>query len=345
MPTTGQFILRPGQPGEYVPGQVPENLPLPGSDDDMKTGKTRTSDDRLSPKKPRVDSRGAGSSLDLETFKGLLAEQAAQINETQRHALAELMSGLRKDLETHKEEIRQEVKTAEKKVTVVESQVANLMDRVAKLEGGAPNGGVSVPGLDDRHRYTLVYGGWPRESARKDILASLDAALHRLDLIKGMVDSSPFCTGPRRSLALQSFSVRPGENYVGMRSRMSVVIATIANSTVGLGDGDSKLWASYSRTREQRTNGDHAAWVRRTVRKIAPMQEDWLEVEYSAGGVWLRGHKIASAVDHKPKDVALESLLLNPDKGDRLWVNAGLMAEILDTTVAAVKKAADEVRR
>ena len=54
-----------------------------------------------SPKKQRLDK----GSVNVETIKTLLAEQAAQINETQRHHTADMMQGLRKDLEQHKEEL------------------------------------------------------------------------------------------------------------------------------------------------------------------------------------------------------------------------------------------------
>ena len=78
---------------------------------------------------------------------------------------------------------------------------------------------------------------------------------------------------------------------------MSVIIAGISNSRVLVGEGDSRLWVSFSRTKEARQNGDHSAWVRRMVRHIMPEEEEWLELEYAAGGSWLKATKVSSAVD------------------------------------------------
>ena len=71
-----------------------------------------------------------------------------------------------------------------------------------------------------------------------------------------------------------------------MRNRMSVVIAAISNTTVQLGSGN-KLWASFSKSKEARMNGDWCAWVRRMVRRADDSQETGLETEYTTGTCWL----------------------------------------------------------
>ena len=303
MPT----ILRVGEPGVYVPGQLPEQEPLPGSD-----GETQ----KVSPKKQRTGGQSGGAVIDVETFKSLLAEQAAQINETQRLAMADMMANFRKDLDEHKSVVQQELRQTCQRAENTEKKIGDLAARVGMLESAQGKAQMGATGQDDRHKFTLVFGGWPRDSARKDILKDLQTTLTRLDL-KGLTDADPFTTGPRRSLALQSFVVRPNETFVGMRNRMSVIVAAISNTAVILGDGEAKLWASFSRSREARQNGDHAAWMRRVIRKVSPGQEEWLEVEYGAGAAWLRGQKFCSAVDPAPDGVPREFLLTDPAKGDK----------------------------
>ena len=161
------------------------------------------------------------------------------------------------------------------------------MERVEKLERGAG---------DDKHLYTLVYGGWPRESARKDILSNLDETLRKLEL-RALTDTAAFTTGPRKSMALQSFKVREGETFASMRSRMASIVSAIATTEVRVGPGGKRMFATFSKLRELRERGDHSAWIRRTIRSLNADQESALEVEYNTGGAWLHGRKIASAVD------------------------------------------------
>ena len=65
---------------------------------------------------------------------------------------------------------------------------------------------------------------------------------------------------------------------------------------MGAEDGDRRrLWCSFSRTKEARANGAHAAWVRRTVRHLLPAAEERLETDYPSGTCWIGMAKIASA--------------------------------------------------
>ena len=294
-------VLRVSAPGLELPGAVEaETLPIPDHDDDVKDGL------QGSPKKPRKNA--ADLTVDLETLKKLLADQAAQINETQRTCLSQAITGLRQDFETHRDELKKDLHGTSIRVTSVEETLATVQERLTKLEQReAPSGEKGPTSLDDRHKYTLVYGGWPKDSARKDILQSLGQAFDRLELTP-LLDTQAFTTGPRRSMALQTFHVRAGETFVSMRNRMSVVIAAIANTTIYLGAGETnKLWSSYSKPKEARLNGGHSAWVRRLVRSLDGSQEQFLEAEYSSGACWLHGKKVCSAVEAVPEGVGIDS--------------------------------------
>ena len=85
---------------------------------------------------------------------------------------------------------------------------------------------------------------------------------------------------------------------VGTRGRMAAVIAAVSATEfqVGAEDGERRrLWCSFSRTKEARANGAHAAWVRRTVRHLDPAAEERLETDYPSGTCWIGMAKIASA--------------------------------------------------
>ena len=141
--------------------------------------------------------------------------------------------------------------------------------------------------------YTLVYGGRPRETQRKVILSDLEDVFRKLEL-SPLMDGKPFTTGARRSLALQSFCVRDNEhgNLTAMRGRMQAVVAALSNSNVFLGSDQNKLWVSFSKPKETRLNGNHAAWIRRSVRSTDRDQEELRLRRISDGiQVWIEsGH-------------------------------------------------------
>ena len=343
MPKGDQYILRVGQPGVLVPGTVPETTALPGSDDEGMQGGKREA--RGSPKKPRRSMDNDDHGISLESLKELFSEQAAKIHESQRLAMSEMMQNLRGELEGHSQSLRAELQVTEAKVDKVDVQMQDVLARVAKLESqGASGQGASASGrADDRHKFTIVYVGWERESSRKTILSQLAAAMDRLELTK-LTDAPAFTTGPRRSLALQSFTIRPGECYTSMRNRMSVIIATLANTTVLLGDTDRKLWASFSRTKEARMNGDHAAWLCRIVRKASPDKEEWLELDYAAGAGWIAEAKVSSAIDPLPEGQK-EHCLVDTAKENKPWIHIAKLSEVLKVSAKVLRQVAEDVKR
>ena len=325
-----RILLRVGEPGLLAPGQ----LPLPDDDDDAVAHR--------SPKKLK----GPPMPVDLETLRGLLAEQVAVIQEAHREALSQAVDGLRADLDGHKRELRREIKAAEEsvqqRVDATDVKLESLVARVVQLEqrGGADHSG--APPAPERHRCTLVYGGWQRESARKDILAELGKALTALDL-DPLTDTAPFTTGQRRSMALQAFKIRPGETEVGMRGRMSAIVAALSTSTILL-SGERKLWSAFSKPKEVRLNGDHAAWVRRTIRGLSEAEESRLETEYNTGCCWFHDLKISSAVESRG-DKSTEELVVNEDRPGKPWIDAAKIAELLKMPVARVVKAINDSKR
>ena len=168
--------------------------------------------------------------------------------------------------------------------------------------------------------------------------------MERLELTH-LLDSQAFTTGPRRSVALRGFVIRPGENYVAMRNRMSVVIAAVANTTVLLGGGnDNKLWASYSKSREARQNGDLCAWIRRTVRSVDSQQEGAFEPEYANGTSWLHGVRVSSAT-LPPEESRLGGLHRVEGREPRPWIDVKRIAELLKVSAERVEKGLADTKR
>ena len=340
------WILRPGMPGVKVPGQTS----LPPSEDEMGPPRGGTEGVAMpSPKKQRAaDHQG---SFDMEALKALLsqqfAEQAATLAETQRVAIHEAVGSLRTDFEQHREEQRKHQRLNDDRVKNLEDGMGGLARRLEALEkgGGPPRSGDSTA-VGDRHLYTLVYGGWPRETQRKVILSDLEDVFRKLEL-SPLMDGKPFTTGARRSLALQSFCIRDNEhgNLTAMRGRMQAVVAALSNSNVFLGSDQNKLWVSFSKPKETRLNGNHAAWIRRSVRSTDRDQEKGLEADYQTGTVWLHSSKVASATTPPPEDRDPEGIIVDDSRVCRPWVDAVLIAKVMKVGVQDVKDALQAQKR
>ena len=80
-------------------------------------------------------------------------------------------------------------------------------------------GGQPAVGHGPDRRSTLVFGGWSTDTRRQVLLHQLDKALQGLHL-KSSLDSDPFTTGARRSVALCQFRTRAQESPGDARQRM-----------------------------------------------------------------------------------------------------------------------------
>ena len=137
MPRTDKIVLSPGVPGLVIPGTLEEEdlaggrqLPPQSDDEDMPDGRS-----------PKKQKRAAGrSGLDVEVLRGLLAEQAASINEKNRAAIAEALGGLRKDFEGHRAEVKTEMAAAAARVSTVEEKLVAMDENHEAGDWGYPVG-------------------------------------------------------------------------------------------------------------------------------------------------------------------------------------------------------------
>ena len=316
----------------------------------------RAADDMpTSPARQRV----APGVVDVATLKNLLAEQSANFLEQQRATMSEMMRSLREELRQGDEAILAEVRAQQREIEEVRSGQATTVARLEKLEQAAPHG-VSQEILDrlqvletkggsstvstfepsgtERHRFTLIFGGWPRDSPRKTVLSELHEGLRRHHLAKE-TDFPGFCTGPRKSLALMSFRIREHEDYQGMRDRMARVVSGVASGAIMLAGG-GKMWSGFSKPRAERLRGSHAALIRRVVRALGSDKEPELEAEYSTGSTWLGVHKLSSA--SVPPDGLQPDEVMEMDPplpgAPKPWTNLGAMAECLGVDRQTVKE-------
>ena len=320
-------------------------VPLPEDMADLKAAGKRCSDGGSpSPTRQRADTK---VSLDIETLRGLLAEQSAtlldNVMQAQKDQMSAMASELRQEMKSHNEALRSDIrKETSSQAAVIQELKTNQQDvlaRLQKLENGSPGASTMEPINLERHRFTLIFGGWSKDTARNTITSQLHQALQDQNLTQ-CTDNPGFTTGPRRSVALMQFRIRaPHEDYQGMRERMQQIVGKISRTTT-IVKGGSKLWCGFSKSKADRDRGSHAALIRRTVRAIAPDREPDLETEYGSGSTWLGDFKFSSA--SVPADGLDRSKILEYDPlcpgGPHPWVDLGAMAECLEVGIERLKE-------
>ena len=270
--------------------------------------------------------------VDMAMLARLLEETGNKIMQAQHEHLEARMGAL-EDLTGKR------LASAEGRIGSVETKVDSLESRLEelskKLESGA-----GPQGAEGDRRLTLVYGGWPRDSRRAEILKQLQRALERLDVWQD-VDSEPFCTGPRRATALSVFRMRPGENTYDVRQRMHGIIRALADNDITL-PGGRKLFATFSKTKAERDIAAHAAWIKRTIHGIAPQAVSKLDIEYATGGVWAGNSFVASAKQPPPPGIGAEDLKWDETRGGKHWVHVAGLARELGMSEAVIRDGLEE---
>ena len=301
--------------------------------------------------------RAAQVTVDIETLRGLLAEQSAALLDKvmlgQRRQMQDLAGELRGEIKQSEDSVRADVRAQAGELAEMKQEQSSMAMRLQKLEAQGSGSTASMSTVMDsttaeRHRFTLIFGGWPRDSQRKVICDQLHQSLIDLGVAR-LTDNPAFCTGPRRSMSLLQFKIRsPQEDFAGMRDRMSRVVNAVNQGNITL-RGGKKLWSGYSKPRHERERGAHGALLRRVLRCLDSTQEEFLEVEYATGSGWLHDSKLASAVtdpdnsvDGKHEFVRFDALTPG---GVSPWIDATALARELKVDVGAVKDAIKEQQR
>ena len=135
-----------------------------------------------------------------DTLKGLLAEH---LLEQQRITMAEMMAG-RREMQPGDEnhDGGQGAEGRSRACSMASGRWSSawlsLRDTIRK-ECPSPCSTETVePSGTERHKFTLVFGLWPRDTARKSILDQVHSALRELQVSQ----CTAFCAGPRKSMCL-----------------------------------------------------------------------------------------------------------------------------------------------
>ena len=324
-----------------------EKVPIPDDDDDMSPMRKRGQDESVAAGQAASKRERSGVvTLDVAKIRELLREQSKEIMEHQAAQLAAAMQEMESKVD--------------KKVSLVEQHIGELsghhdelQTRVVQLEGALAEltklvrdgRGAGLPKTDDeRRKSTLVVGGWPRESRRQDILDELREGLKQLGLARDH-DQAPFCTGPRRSIALLPMPLRPNETESDRRNRMFKFVTAFAETEV-LTKAGTRLWCNFSKSPEERAIAAHAALIKRVVASFdAEAARDQLDFEYKTGTVWgphgmLCSVRLPVPPQHDHKGISVDS-----ESAHKQWIDLGLLAKLVGKTKKQVEEAVAASRR
>ena len=134
------------------------------------------------------------------------------ILEAQRIQIAKAMDDQEAKVEGRFQEVDRKFGAEDDKMAKIQAQLADLTKelREAPRSITASTGGWDLP---DKYRWTLVYGGWERETRKGTILRELDQVLAQLH-VDADLDGMPWTSGARRSNAFSNFQLRRGERVM-----------------------------------------------------------------------------------------------------------------------------------
>ena len=331
-----------------IPGQVPGELPpVPLSDDESPAKRSRGAKPAVN-KNRGYEGKPAGTgaepsggaekeqvlSLDMRTLEGLLNQQCERILKANREHSQGLLDALEERQAARFLSIERTVEGMEYTVEGFEARLKAVED---KLQRGIPRED------EGRRRWTLVFGGWERDSRRGTILAELDQAIKKLGLHDDL-DDSPFTTGPRRAVALANIQERKGETEADRKSRMHRIVTSFSQSQL-LTSSKRKLWAGYSKSKYERDVASHCSWIRRTVATLADNQLPMLDCEYSTGTSWLGTSMLASVARDIPAGFEASDMIVNNRDGAKGWVNTKLLAKELHLKEKTVREGLESQRK
>ncbi|CAE7504171.1 ANKRD50 [Symbiodinium sp. CCMP2456] len=297
--------------------------------------------DDASPKRRRAEGEGAtrgaikkknklsSDSFNWEAFKQLLGEHKDQIVKETREQAHDMVKALDRKVETKLSAVGDQMQAMNERLRGVE-------EKLTRLEDGR-RGGTSGD-MDERRRNTLVLGGWNMDTPRGTILAEVEEALEKLGLAK-FTDSRPFTTGPRRSVALLNFDLRPGEADADRRRRMHEIVSGVAEAKP-FTSHKRRLWASYSKSKTEREIASHCSWLKRTLASFNRELLNHVDAEYGTGTVWLGDSVVASATRTLPENTSEDGVLWDDNKpGRRPWIWIEGIAKFSGITAVGIQEA------
>ena len=276
--------------------------------------------------------------LDLAQMERLLEAHSTRILKAQKDNLEGMMSIFEQQTAEKLSHIEAKAEQADQRSQNVEARLEQMQSQLNDLLKTKP---ATQPEVD--RRYTLVFGGWQRDTRRQVILQQLKEGLERLDLVQYM-DSEAFCTGPRRSTALAVFYPREKESEYMVRRRMHQVIMGLAKTHVAIPEG-RRLFATYSKSRAERAIAGHAGWLKRTLTAMGAEYAGLLDLEYATGTCWVGTSIVASATRPSEPGVDERHLIRDEVEGNKVWVNVVALANELGRPQREMVRMLEEHKR
>ncbi|CAE7196595.1 unnamed protein product [Symbiodinium sp. CCMP2592] len=284
----GALVFDMGSPIKIgLPGQLPSIDD--GMDADLDDQKDSPSKRSRGPGKPRTDPGGAGSVADDVplTLSSLRGLFAEQAT-TLLHAQRDQLHSALGDLE----------KRTTQHMQKIEAKVDNQHDQHHQLAQQVQAMAERVQALESR-------------------------ALHLTEYL----DQQPFTTGPRRSVAMVNFHLRPSEREGDPRQRMMKVLQTVNAGKVQLEGAAKTLWCSFSRTPAERGRASVTALIKKTVMRHCPARQDDLDLDYATGCAWVRDDQVAGM--GQPPDECRRARVVETKAGVA-WVDVSTLAKWVD---------------
>ncbi|CAE7769768.1 pol, partial [Symbiodinium necroappetens] len=102
------------------------------------------------------------------------------------------------------------------------------------------------------------------------------------------------------------------------------------------------MWATYSKTKQQRDVAGHCSWTKRTLASFNKELLQHIDAEYGTGTIWLGDKVVASVARAPPQGTEGEAMLWDDDKpGTRPWVDLGAIAKFSGISMVDLKVVAD----
>ena len=85
--------------------------------------------------------------------------------------------------DTLRADVKADVKGQTEAIQSLQAEQRELLQRVQKLEQGTSSGASTIERVStERHRFTLIFGGWAKDTSRQTITTQLGKALQDLGL-------------------------------------------------------------------------------------------------------------------------------------------------------------------
>ena len=316
--------------------QAPEIEELGSDMDEDNKGKTKREAPPVTSSPPKQ--RRAEGAVTEDLLRQLLADTQAAILRAQSETLITAIDQLERKQDKRFETIEQDVRKTAATTEGLETKLIELAARVTKVEEGSTvassEGGLA--GDQGRRKLTLVVGGFPKDSRRDVIIKRVNEVLQQQGLMPD-TDESPFCTGPRRTVALLPFRVRANETTSDAKNRMHRVLAGVVNARANIVGASRPMWCGVSKTPAKRLRSSHCGFLRKIV---AAVDDDFLqhaEHDYGKGSTWL-GQTLVGCATDPPPNIDKYKLFKVPGKPGH-WLNVSGLAAEMKVQFSEIEKA------